>query len=78
MEHHSNHTSWYETLADVVVIKPGKDLLFDLNHLEDALKLYSKDRRLIGSFTACSNVTGVRTPIHEMAALCISTEAKCS
>ena len=69
MEHHSNQTSWYETIADVVVIKPGKELLFDLNHLEDALKLYSKDRKLIGSFTACSNVTGVRTPIHEMAAL---------
>ncbi|MCX6281561.1 MAG: aminotransferase class V-fold PLP-dependent enzyme [Bacteroidetes bacterium] len=69
MEHHSNQTSWYETVADVVVIKPGKDLLFDLNHLEDALKLYNKDRKLIGSFTACSNVTGVRTPIHEMAAL---------
>jgi selenocysteine lyase/cysteine desulfurase len=69
MEHHSNHTSWYETVADVVMIKPGKDLLFDLNELEHALKLYSKERRLIGSFTACSNVTGVRTPIHEMAAL---------
>ena len=69
MEHHSNHTSWYETVADVVVVKPGKDLRFDLNHLEDALKLYSKEKPLIGSFTACSNVTGVRTPIHEMAAL---------
>lgn len=69
MEHHSNQTSWYETIAEVVVIKPGKDLLFDLNHLEDALKQYSRERMLIGSFTACSNVTGVRNPIHEMAAL---------
>jgi selenocysteine lyase/cysteine desulfurase len=76
MEHHSNHTSWYETVADVVVIKPGKDLLFDLNHLEDALKLYSKERLLIGSFTACSNVTGVRTPIHEMAAMMHKYEGK--
>jgi len=69
MEHHSNQTSWYETDAEVIVVKPGKDLLFDLNHLEDALKEFGRDRRLIGSFTACSNVTGVRTPIHEMAAL---------
>jgi selenocysteine lyase/cysteine desulfurase len=69
MEHHSNHTSWYETLADVVVVKPGRDLLFDLNHLEDELKLYKDRKNLIGSFTACSNVTGIRTPIHEMAAL---------
>lgn len=69
MEHHSNQTSWYETDAEVIVVKPGKELLFDLNHLEDALKSYGRDRRLIGSFTACSNVTGVRTPVHEMASL---------
>jgi selenocysteine lyase/cysteine desulfurase len=69
MEHHSNHTSWYETVADVIVVKPGKDLLFDLNHLEDALKQYPKGRTLIGSFTACSNVTGIRTPVHEIASL---------
>ncbi len=69
MEHHSNHTSWYETAADVVVVEPGKDLLFDLNHLEDALKLYHGKQRLVGSFTACSNVTGIRTPVHEIAAL---------
>ena len=69
MEHHSNHTSWYETVADVVVVKPGRDLKFDLNHLEEALKLYGKEKPLIGSFSACSNVTGVRNPVHEMAAL---------
>ena len=69
MEHHSNQTSWYETTSDVVVIEPGKDLLIDLNHLEDALKKYKDRKRKIGSFTACSNVTGIRTPYHEMAAL---------
>lgn len=69
MEHHSNQTSWYETVADIVVVKPGKDLCFDLNHLEDAIKPYKGKRRLIGSFTACSNVTGIRTPVHEMAML---------
>lgn len=69
MEHHSNHTSWYETAADVVVIEPGADLQVDLENLEKALKMY-KDRRLkIGSFTACSNVTGIRTPYHAMARL---------
>jgi selenocysteine lyase/cysteine desulfurase len=69
MEHHSNHTSWYETIADVVVIEPGKDLLIDLDHLENALKKYKDRKRKIGSFTACSNVTGIRTPYHEMARL---------
>lgn len=67
MEHHSNHTSWYETIADVEVIAHDKELLVDLNDLEEKLKKY-KDRKLkIGSFTACSNVTGVFTPYHKMA-----------
>lgn len=69
MEHHSNHTSWYETIADVVLIPPGKDLLIDLNILEDTVKKY-KDRSIkIGSFIAASNVTGVKNPIHKMAAI---------
>jgi selenocysteine lyase/cysteine desulfurase len=67
MEHHSNHTSWYETIADVEIIKPNKELLVDLDDLRNKLNKY-KDRKLkIGSFTACSNVTGVHTPYHEMA-----------
>jgi selenocysteine lyase/cysteine desulfurase len=67
MEHHSNQTSWYETAADVVVIEPGDDLMVDTQRLKEALIKY-KDRKIkIGSFTACSNVTGIRTPYHEMA-----------
>ncbi len=69
MEHHSNHTSWFETMTDVVVIPPGDGLLVDLNLLRAELEKY-KDRNLkIGTFTACSNVTGVFTPYHEMAKL---------
>jgi len=67
MEHHSNHTSWLETIADVVLLKPDKDLLVDLDQLRSELGKY-KDRKMkIGSFTACSNVTGVTTPYHQMA-----------
>ncbi len=67
MEHHSNQTSWYETSADVVVVEPGEGLLINTDNLRKALEQY-KDRTFkIGSFTACSNVTGVRTPYHEMA-----------
>ncbi|TSA24945.1 MAG: aminotransferase class V-fold PLP-dependent enzyme [Bacteroidetes bacterium] len=69
MEHHSNHTSWYETLADVVVIDPGEDLLVDLTRLEEALIRYRYRKLKIGSFTACSNVTGIHTPVHRMAGL---------
>jgi selenocysteine lyase/cysteine desulfurase len=69
MEHHSNHTSWYETSADIVVLEPGEDLLVNLEHLANALEKYRDRNRKIGSFTACSNVTGIRTPVHRMAAM---------
>lgn len=67
MEHHSNQTSWYETNSDVVVVEPGGGLLFDPENLRKSLKEYENRPFKIGSFTACSNVTGVRTPIFEMA-----------
>ena len=67
MEHHSNPTSWFETLCDVVVLDPDENLLIDLDHLRDQLKKYKERRFKIGSFTAASNVTGIETPYHEMA-----------
>lgn len=67
MEHHSNQTSWYETNADVVIVEPGPNLEVVPENLRKALEPY-KDRNFkIGSFTACSNVTGVRTPFYELA-----------
>ena len=69
MEHHSNHTSWFETMADLVQIPPSKDLTIDLDQLRSLLEKY-KDRKVkIGSFTACSNVTGIETPYYQMAKL---------
>ncbi len=69
MEHHSNHTSWFETIADIVQLQPGPDLLIDLHELRRQLEKYKNRKLKIGSFTACSNVTGIETPIHEMARL---------
>jgi len=69
MEHHSNQTSWYETEADVVVVPPDENLLCDPNRLEDELKKYRNRKVKFGSFSACSNVTGIRPPFHEMAEL---------
>ncbi len=69
MEHHSNQTSWYETNADVVMIPPTKDLLVDLDALRAVLLQYQNRRFKIGAFTACSNVTGIITPYHDMAAI---------
>jgi selenocysteine lyase/cysteine desulfurase len=77
MEHHSNQTNWVESLCDVKIINPDKTGLPDLNHLEEILK-ENKDRKLkIGSFTACSNVTGIETPIHEMADLVHNYDGFC-
>ncbi len=77
MEHHSNQTSWLETVADVVVIQPGKDLLVDLDKLRDELKKYSDRKLKIGAFTACSNVTGISTPINQMARIMHEYEGVC-
>jgi selenocysteine lyase/cysteine desulfurase len=67
MEHHSNHTSWLETFCDVEIIPPTNELLIDLEQLKEALKKYKHRRFKIGSFTACSNVTGIETPYHQIA-----------
>jgi len=69
MEHHSNHTSWLETVATVKIIQPTPDGLVDLDSLKDLLQEY-KDRPLkIASVTACSNVTGISTPYYQIAQL---------
>ena len=69
MEHHSNQTSWMECMADVVILPPDASLLVNPQHLEKELAKY-KDRPVkIGCFTACSNVTGIRSPYHQLAAI---------
>lgn len=69
MEHHSNQTSWLETIADVEVLEPTADLLVDPEMLKKALEKYSNRKVKIGSFTACSNVTGIETPYHKLAGI---------
>ncbi|MFA5010836.1 MAG: aminotransferase class V-fold PLP-dependent enzyme [Ignavibacteria bacterium] len=69
MEHHSNQTSWYETIADVVVVEPGDDLSCDIDNLEKELIKYKDRKTKFGSFSACSNVTGIQTSYFEMAKL---------
>ena len=67
MEHHSNQTSWLETLVDVEIIKPTDDGLVDLNHLDELLEKYADRKQKIAAVTSCSNVTGIKTPYHEIA-----------
>ncbi|MFO7827176.1 MAG: aminotransferase class V-fold PLP-dependent enzyme [Bacteroidales bacterium] len=77
MEHHSNHTSWYETICDVVIIEPDENLLVDPEKLREKLEEY-KDRKLkIGSFSAASNVTGVKPPYHQLAKIMHEYEGIC-
>ena len=67
MEHHSNQTSWLETIADVEVIPSTEDGLFSLENLKVLLEKYKERTLKIASITSCSNVTGIRTPYHEAA-----------
>ncbi len=67
MEHHSNHTSWIETSANVVVLEPDENNMVDTKELERQLILHKDCKLKIGTFTAGSNVTGVIPPYHEMA-----------
>ena len=77
MEHHSNQTSWLETIADVEVIPANKEGLFCLNELKKLLEKY-KDRSFkIASITSCSNVTGIRTPYHEVAKIMHQNKGVC-
>jgi selenocysteine lyase/cysteine desulfurase len=69
MEHHSNQTSWLETIADVEIINPTQEGLVDLTHFKQLLAKY-KDRFIkIAAVTSCSNVTGIFTPYHQIAEL---------
>jgi selenocysteine lyase/cysteine desulfurase len=77
MEHHSNQTSWLETIADVEVIPSSEDGLFSLENLAKLLDQY-KDRSFkIASITSCSNVTGIKTPYHAAAKLMHQNNGLC-
>jgi selenocysteine lyase/cysteine desulfurase len=67
MEHHSNQVPWYETNAEVVILPSDNNNLVDPKILAETIKKYEDRTLKIGSFTACSNVTGIITPYHELA-----------
>lgn len=69
MEHHSNQTTWLETIAKVVVVPPNNDGLVCLKAFEETISAYQNVPIKIAAITACSNVTGIQTPYHEIAKL---------
>lgn len=77
MEHHSNQTSWCETIADVIVIPPDENCLVSPDHFREYLLKYANRKVKIAAITSCSNVTGIFTPymdiaqiMHEAGGLC--------
>jgi selenocysteine lyase/cysteine desulfurase len=69
MEHHSNQVSWLETIATVEIIQPDKNGNVDLAHFISLLEQYKHRKNKIAAITACSNVTGIQTPYHQIAKL---------
>jgi selenocysteine lyase/cysteine desulfurase len=67
MEHHSNQTSWLETLADVAIINANENGKVCLHHFAELLEKCADRKTKIASITGCSNVTGIETPYYDIA-----------
>ncbi len=69
MEHHSNQTTWLETIADVVIVPACINGLLCLDNFKTTIEKYADRKVKIASITSCSNVTGIKTPYHKVAKL---------
>lgn len=77
MEHHSNQTSWLETIAKVEVIPSNKMGLPCLESLKTLLDKHADVPIKMAAITACSNVTGIRTDYHAIAKLMHNNNGLC-
>jgi selenocysteine lyase/cysteine desulfurase len=69
-EHHSNEIMWRQSLATTVEVRLDAGGNVDLAHLEELLQDPTYEGRVrIGSFSAASNVTGIRTDVSAIASL---------
>ena len=62
-EHHSNDLPWRELDVDLKVIGLTDEGALDMDELENTLDEFSDRRIKIGSFSAASNVTGLKTDV---------------
>jgi selenocysteine lyase/cysteine desulfurase len=70
-EHHTNELMWREAFAEVVVVGLSAAGGLDLGDLERKLgDARYAGRTKFGSFSAGSNITGVKTPVFDVARLC--------
>ncbi len=77
MEHHSNQTSWLETIANVEVIPFNEEGLPCLKGLKKLIDKYKDTPIKIAAVTGCSNVTGIRTNYHEIAKIMHKNNGLC-
>ncbi len=67
-EHHSNEISWREGYAEVVEIDLNESGYLDIDDLDRKLAdPRLSGRQKIGSFSAASNVSGIRTDVYSVA-----------
>lgn len=69
MEHHSNQTSWLESIADMEIIPFTAEGLVDLEGLKQLLQKYESRKTKYAAVTSYSNVTGIAAPYYEIAEL---------
>ncbi|WP_347924171.1 aminotransferase class V-fold PLP-dependent enzyme [Pontimicrobium sp. SW4] len=77
MEHHSNQTSWLETIAKVEVIPCDEVGLVCMKSYQKLLDKYKDHPIKIAAVTACSNVTGIKTDYHAIAKLIHQNNGLC-
>jgi selenocysteine lyase/cysteine desulfurase len=69
-EHHSNEISWRQCLVQTVEVQLDASGHVDLEHLEKLLQMPEYQGRMrIGSFSAASNVTGIKTDVRAVTTL---------
>lgn len=67
-EHHSNMLPWRESGVDVCEIRESATTgAVDVSHLESVLRANRHRKRIIGSFSAGSNVTGICSDVKAIA-----------
>ena len=66
-EHHSNELPWRESIGIVVPIPEDEHGQIDTQVLSNELKKYAHHSLKIGSFSAASNVTGIRSDVQKIA-----------
>ncbi|MCO1333644.1 aminotransferase class V-fold PLP-dependent enzyme [Microbulbifer sp. OS29] len=62
-EHHSNELPWRESIVELITIPLDVNGGIDLRMLEIELKAYADRPLKMGSFSAASNVTGIKTDV---------------